>query len=341
MKNNQSLKTLSLAALGYFALSGQVFAEEPKCEIDRPVVFAGLDWDSAAFHNKVASIILEAGYGCETDSIPGSTIPLFNGMVKGDIDVTMEVWRENIVEPWKKALENKEVIDLGSNFPDAVQAWYVPKYLVEGDDAPAKGLKSVKDLAKFKELFKDPEEPSKGRFLNCIAGWGCEAANSKKLTIYGLDEHFVNFRPGTGAAMNSAIESRLKRKKPIVFYYWSPTWVIGKYGDQIVALEEPEYNKEIWDKMNNSENPTEATAYPLADIRVGVNAEFFEQAPKLVEFFKNYETNSKLVSEALNYMQENKADTDETAEHFLKNQEDVWTKWVSEDVANRVKASLK
>lgn len=77
------------------AHTGPAFAEEPECDLDRPMVFAGLDWDSAQFHNEVARYILEEGYGCRTDAIPGSTMSMLAAMARGDVDVTMEIWKAN------------------------------------------------------------------------------------------------------------------------------------------------------------------------------------------------------------------------------------------------------
>ncbi|MDD7909375.1 ABC transporter substrate-binding protein [Pseudovibrio exalbescens] len=336
--------TLAAAAIALPLSIGSSAASEAQCEIDRPVVFAGLDWDSNAFHTSLASYIMEHGYGCETDVIPGSTIPLLNGMARGDVDVTMEIWPDNVTEALQKGQENGDFVDLGINFPDALQAWFVPKYLVEGDDAPAKGLKSVQDLPKFKDVFEDPEEPGKGRFYNCIAGWGCEVINTKKLNAYGLTEDFVNFRPGTGAALSAAIEANVKRKQPILFYYWGPTWVLGKVIDDLVILEEPAFDQEIWDQLSEETDPTkvkEAVAYPLSKVHVYANSEFAEQAPQLVEFLTNYETTNAIVSKALAYMQDTGGTTDDAAIEFLKTNRDIWVPWVPEEVAARVEAALE
>ncbi|WP_082733673.1 ABC transporter substrate-binding protein [Polycladidibacter hongkongensis] len=337
-------KILATAAFALPLVATTAQAAGPVCEIDRPVVFAGLDWDSNAFHTSLASYIMQKGYGCETDSIPGSTIPLLNGMARGDVDVTMEIWPDNVTEALAKGTANGDFIDLGINFPDAVQAWFVPKYLVEGDDAPAKGLKSVYDLPKFKEVFADPEEPEKGRFYNCIAGWGCEVINTKKLHAYGLTEDYVNFRPGTGAALSAAIESNIKRKKPVLFYYWGPTWVLGKVIDDLVILEEPAYDKATWDALSAEDDPTKVTkavAYPLSRVHVYANSKFAEQAPNLVEFLKSYETSNATVSKALAYMQDTGGTTDDAAVEFLKTNRDVWTTWVPAEVAERVTAALE
>ncbi|MDX5594939.1 ABC transporter substrate-binding protein [Pseudovibrio sp. SPO723] len=336
---------VAIAALAFAVpVSGSIaVAAEPVCEIDRPVVFAGLDWDSSAFHNSVASFILENGYGCETDIIPGSNIPLINGLARGDVDVHMEIWPTNVSDALQKGLDANAFVDLGVNFPDATQAWYVPKYLVEGEDAPAKGLKSVYDLPKYKEVFTDPEEPGKGRFYNCIAGWVCEVFNTKKLHAYGLTDDFVNFRSGTGAALASAIESNILREKPILFYYWGPTWVMGKVGDQVVALEEPAFDEAIWQSVTEESDPsqvTEATEYPMSAAHIFVNTEFNEAAPKLSAFLTAYDTNSAIVSEALAYMQETGGSSDDAAADFLRKNKELWTGWVPEDVATRVDAAL-
>ena len=324
------------------ALSSTALAA--KCEIDRPIIFAGLDWDSNAFHTELASYILATGYGCEVDQIPGSTLPLFNGMGRGDIDITMEMWKDNLIESWMKLESEGKVVQVGINFPDAIQGWFVPRYMLEGDKkrgikATTPGLKHVKDLPKYKKLLSDPEEPSKGRFYNCILGWACEKVNSKKLLAYGLDKHYTNFRPGTGAALAAAIASNYKKGKPFVAYYWGPTWVMGKY--DMVMLEEPPYNKTDWDKMATEENPKIAVAYPVVPVYVAVNGKFHKEAPTIVKFLGNYRTTNKMVSEALSFMQEKKGRTaKDAAMNFLKTQEKVWTKWVPADVARQVKASL-
>jgi len=337
----------SMAVAFALATAGGLFSFSPAasqtCDVAKPIVFGDLDWDSAVFHNAVARFILEKGYGCKTDSIPGTTVLLYAGAVRGDIDIIMEIWENTSPEVWTKGVADKKAIQVGVNFPDAYQQWFVPRYLVEGDNAPAKGLTSIADLPKFKHLFKDPEEPSKGRFYNCISGWSCEIINSKKLHAYGLDKDFVNFRPGTGAALTAAIESSIKRKRPIVFHYWGPTWVLGKLGSQLVALEEPSYDKGVWDRMMAAKQPedvTEATAYPQIPVVIGINAKFAAKAPNVVKFLENYQTTSALVSEGLAEMQDNGGSVEKAARKFLNNHEEVWNRWVPADVAIRVKAAL-
>lgn len=314
--------------------------DSPACEIDRPVRFAGHDWASNRFHVAVASFILEHGYGCPTDSLPGTTIPLLTGLARGDLDIMMEVWKDQMTEAWEKAEKSGKVALLGINYPDAVQGWFVPRYLVEGDAAPAKGLAHIDDLPKFKALFRDPEEPDKGRFYNCKLGWDCETINSKKLAIYGLDVHFTNFRPGSGAALSAAIASAYKRKKPILYYYWGPTWIMAKYDG--VMLAEPAYDAAIWSALAANKKPERATAYPRVAVYTGANTRFIAQAPAIAEFLRRYRTSNKFISDALLHMQENKSTSERGAAlHFLRQHAEIWSGWVPGDVARRVAGALK
>ncbi|WP_205508360.1 glycine betaine ABC transporter substrate-binding protein, partial [Stenotrophomonas indicatrix] len=74
-----------------------------------------------------------------------------------------------------------------------------------GIEAKAPELRSVADLPRYKALFRDPEEPAKGRFYNCPTGWTCEIVNSQKLKAYRLQDSYTNFRTGTGPALDAAI----------------------------------------------------------------------------------------------------------------------------------------
>jgi glycine betaine/proline transport system substrate-binding protein len=313
------------------------------CEVDHPVVFAGLDWDSNAFHTALAQRVLRDGFGCRVDTVPGSTIPLHNGMARGDIHVMMEVWRSNSPPSWTDGVAAGKLVEVGINFPDAVQGWYVPRYLVEGPRAPAAGLKSVSDLPRHHALFRDPEEPTKGRFLNCIAGWECEVTNTKKLHAYGLTATFTNFRPGTGAALDAAILSALKRKRPVLFYYWGPTWLLGQVGEQVVMLDEPPFDAAKWERLRAIDDPKraiEATAYPVVEVMVGANRAFLDRAPQIHDFLRRYRTSARLVSEALAHMQRTKGSADAAARHFLRTRPQIWRAWVPPGVADKVAAAL-
>jgi len=300
------------------------------------IVFADAGWDSIRFHNEVARLIIEEGYGYPTDVLPGSTPSTFIGLRNGDIDAYMEVWIENIQDAYNDAIEKGEVIEASVNFDDNAQGYYVPTYVIEGD--PARGiepmapdLKSVTDLPRYWELFRDPEEPGKGRIYGAIPGWAADEIMQAKHESYGLSENFAYFSPGSDAALSTSISSAVEAGEPWVGYYWEPTWITGKY--DLTLLAEPEFDEEKW-------NNGYACEFPANKVTVAVNQELPERAPEVVDFLKNYKTSSAITSEALAYMIDSDADAREAAKWFLSEKEDLWTKWVPADVAEKVKAAL-
>lgn len=304
---------------------------------DKTIRFGDLSWDSAQVHNRIAGFILKHGYGYEPEYIPGETIPIVTGLMRGDVDVDMESWTENIQEVYDKGIASGDLIDLGPNYSDSWQGWLVPTYMIEGDsergiEATAPDLKSVSDMAKYWELFKDPESPSKGRFHNSIPGWSITDANSRRLKAYGLDKYYTDFMPGSDAALAGSLAAAYRRGEPWFGYYWSPTWVLGLY--DMTQLEEPAYDPEIWES-------TKACAIPPNRVNILVNRKLPERAPDAVAFLRKYETTAELNNRFLAEMRSEKLDTRQVAEWFLKNHEDIWTGWVDAEVADKVKAALE
>jgi glycine betaine/proline transport system substrate-binding protein len=302
----------------------------------KKLILADVGWDSVQVHNRIAGFILEHGYGYKVEYMPGETIPLFAGLARGDIDINMEVWIANQKEAYDKAIKAGQVVDLGSNFPDSWQGWLVPTYMIKGD--PKRGikpmapdLKSIEDLPKYWKLFKDPEDPSKGRFFNSVPGWECTKINTKKLKAYGLDKYYNDFITGSDAALNGSMAAAFKKGEPWLGYYWAPTWVLGIL--DMTPIEEPPYDKKLWDTNY-------ACAYPAVRVNIVVNASLQKRAPEIVEFLKKYETTQAMANKFLAYMRDKKADTKAAGIWFLKNYEDLWTGWVPADVAKKVKAAL-
>ncbi len=344
MKRKMNLTLYAILALAMVILIGGVTPAAAK----KNIIFGDFGWDSAQVHNRIAGIIIEKGLGYPIKFVQGETIMLNTALIQakgGEApNVNMETWTENWQELYdeglakgKDAKTRQGFINLGANVPNSVQGWYVPRYMVEGDakrgiKATAKGLKSVFDLPKYWKLFKDPEDPTKGRFHSCIPGWSCALVNDKKFKAYGIMENYNIMQPGSGPALAASMETAYKRGKPWLGYYWAPTWVLGKL--DMVRLEEPAFDQEIWDK-------TKACEYPAVKCDILVHKTLPKDAPDVVEFLKKYETTLDINNKFLAYMQDNKATTDAAAVWFLKNYESLWTGWVSADVAAKVKASLK
>lgn len=303
---------------------------------DKTFVFADAGWDSIKFHNSVAQFIIENGFGYKTEIMPGSSPATLQGLESGDIDIYMEIWTDNYKESYEKMLNSGNALELGVNYDDNIQGIYVPTYVIEGDaergiEPVAPDLKTVEDLKKYPELFKDKEDPSKGTIVGAIPGWEVDQIITEKIKSYGLDEYYNIFRPGSEAALSTSIVQAYQNGEPWVGYYWEPTWIMGMY--DMTLLEEPEYNDKDW-------NDGYKTSFPSVRLTIAVNQSVDEEYPEIVEFLSNYKSSTELTNEALAYMQENDADSDEAAINFLKTHEDLWTEWLPEDIVEKVKEKI-
>jgi glycine betaine/proline transport system substrate-binding protein len=320
-----SKKKLLSSLLSLGLLAGSVSAQAAGwCESGKPVKFAGLNWESGMLLTDVIQIVLKEGYGCTTDSLPGNSITMEQALSTNDIQVFAEEWvgRSDV---WNKAAAAGKVVGVGAPIVGADEGWYVPRYLVEGDaqrklEAKTPNLKKVADLAQYTEVFRDPEEPAKGRFYNCPAGWSCEQENSKKLQDSGLEDKFTNFRPGTGPALDAQVLSSYKRGEPILFYYWSPTPLMGQV-DLVKLEDEPGHAHGI-------------------SIQIGLSKEFHEQAPELVAVLEQVNVPIDLLNQNLGRMAKERIESPELAKAFLKENPGIWHRWVSADAAKKIEASL-
>jgi glycine betaine/proline transport system substrate-binding protein len=306
------------------------------------VNFADLGWDSIQVHNRIVGFIFEHGYGKTVDYTFVELTPALLGLERGDIDINMELWPTYNIDWWDRAQKENIVKNFGINFEGASQGWYVPTYVIEGDDErgiepSAPGLKSVFDLAEYWEVFRDPENPDYGRLYNGPSGWVAHDINIEKIKGYGLDEHYKPFSPGSGTALDSAIVSAYRQGRPVLFYYWEPTWLLGKF--DMTRLKEPPYDEKLW----NPENQFLCTWLTATTYVVG-SRKFVEDYPELVPFLENYSTSLEQNQKVLAWLQENGTDLEGAATWFLEKYPGTWESWIQgkdrEEVISRVERAL-
>ena len=316
------------------------------CSDGKTVTFAGINWQSGAFVTEVMKTILSDGYDCKVDAIPGNSVTLEQATANNDVQIFAEEWVGRS-EVWNKATEEGKVTTAGKTFVGSKEGWFVPRYLIEGDAARgikpvAPDLKSVSQLSEpqYVKLFADPEEPSKGRFLNCPSGWTCEGISTAKLEAYKLDGSYVNFRPGTGTALDAALSSAYLQGLPVLLYYWSPNALMAKF--DLVLLDEPAYSDACWAELSNPEGKRdEGCAFPPAEIVYGLNSEFAKQAPEIVDILNKATFPLDDINSSLAYMMDQNVDATAAAAEFLKTKGDVWGGWVSPEARQKIEASLK
>lgn len=302
-------------------------------EADRgePIVFSDLNWTSAQVQNRVAQYLVEMGYGYKTDVVFGATLPLFQGLRRGDTDVTMEIWLPNQEEAWAEAEAAGEVVGLGESLgKDWQSAFVIPSYLAE----QYPDLDSIEDLKdeKFKELFATAETGGKARLVSCVIGWACEEVNAAQIEAYGLADHVHVVNPGDGAAANADLYGAYEKEEPWLGYQWGtndPALLLD-----LVRLEEPAYSDECW-------MTTKACGYQDATILVAVRPDLMERAPDVVEFLRKWDFNIDVYKEVVAWQVDNPdASVNDAALWWLSGKRDIWSAWVTAEAAAGIDSAL-
>ncbi|WP_201526705.1 glycine betaine ABC transporter substrate-binding protein [Psychrobacter frigidicola] len=328
-----ALSLLLISSLLLSLSASAALATSPACTT--PIKFGALTWESGQFTTGILKYIAESGYNCTIEEVPGAGPALESALSQNDIQVIGEQWvgRSPIME---QAINDNKVAVIGDTLKGgATQGWYVPKYVME--DNP--GLRRYQDLPKYAELFKDPEDPNKSRFMNCPSGWACEIFNTRLLKNTGLDTTFNNVHPGTGAALDAEIASAFEQRKPLLFYYWQPTGLIAKY--DFAELEFPAHNEACWQDLLLADGTSDCVSgAPVSPLKIAVSTPFLNANPELSAVFEKVQLTSDELNGAILEMNESKRSGDEQALKFLRDNPNVWQAWLSDEAANNLAAAL-
>jgi len=331
-----ALVTASLLLGAAFALPAQ--AQETACGTDRTIEIAEMTWPSAAALAHIHATILGAGYDCNVEIVTGDTVPTSSSMLsRGAPAVAPELWTSTIEEPWQQGIDNGTVVQLGDAITDGtVEGWFIPRYVQEANPE----LTTAEAAIARPDLFPDPEQPDQGRLYSCPPGWACELSTSALFEAYDMEDKWNLFSPGSGGALDASIARAFLREEPILFYYWGPTAILGKFDAVQLDLGEAKPDVYACNTDPDCTEPAGKTAYPSSPAVVGAAKWIETDAPAVAEYFGKVGLSNAQISELLVYGDENKADAAETAANFLKTKEDVWTGWVTPEIADKVRASL-
>ena len=315
------------------------------------IVLADSSWESLWIINAVAETIISDGYGYDVHIAQVSTPIMQQSILQGDVHIMTEMWCINF-QAWCAEHESAgDVVLTDSMFDEAVQGWYVPTYVIEGDperdiEPVAPDLESVEDLLDHPDVFADPEDPERGVLYSGIQGWDVAEINQIRASAYGLDEVYNAQIAGSPAAMDAAISGAFDRGEPIVFYYWAPSWVVGQY--DVTLLDEPEWDSDCQDATEElvaagqtDAGEDAACAFPGGPIPSALYPGLEDIAPDVVAFIEAMHIGDDPINEAQAHMETEGVEPEEAALWYFANYDD-WQDWIAEDdVLERVIDALE
>ncbi|MBV8914058.1 MAG: ABC transporter substrate-binding protein [Acetobacteraceae bacterium] len=333
MKTLLATTCLALAVLG-----GAGPARAAECG---DVTIASMNWQSAEVLANVDKFILNKGYGCNADITTGDTVPTITSMVeKGQPDVAPEGWVDLLPEVVSRGLSEGRIVEGSQALPDGgIQGWWIPQYVADAHP----DIKTIPDMLKHPELFPAPENPGKGAVTNGPQGWGGTIVTSQLFKAYGAaNDNFVLIDTGSAAGLDGSLAKAYERKQGWVGYYWAPTSLLGKYKMVKLDFGVP-YDAAEWKRCNTKADcpDPKPNTWPVDHVFTLMSKKFADRAgPEVVAYFKARAWSNDTVEKLMAWMTDNQATGEDGAKYFLKNNEALWTKWVSADAAKKIKAAL-
>jgi len=304
------------------------------------IKIAEMNWASAQFMAHIDKIFLEKGYGCNVELVSGATMPTFTSMnEKGQPDVAPELWANAVRNPLKKAegegrlhsINTAPITELG-------EGWWIPPQTAKKHP----NLKTVLDVLKHPELFPHPEDKSKGAFIGCPAGWGCQLVNANLFRAFEMKKKgWLLVDPGSAAGLDGSMAKAVERGQNWFGYYWSPTALIGKYNMVKLPFGVPFVGSKHWDGCivkaeQDCANP-KPSSWTKSAVYTVITDKLKKSSSAAANYLKSRVYPGKVMNGMLVYMQANQADGADAAAEFLKKHENIWKKWVPADVAAKVK----
>ncbi|MBJ7551399.1 ABC transporter substrate-binding protein [Marinomonas ostreistagni] len=304
------------------------------------VTIADMNWNSATLMANVDKFILEHGFDCDAEVVPGDTMPTGTSMIeKGEPDIAPELWTNSMKAALDRGVEEGRLkIAVKSLSDGGEEGFWVPQYMV--DEAPE--LATIEGVIKHAKEFQHPEDPSKSGMYGCPAGWNCQITARNLFNALNLDEAgFELIDPGSGAGLSGSIARAYERQEPWFGYYWAPTAILGKYNmvkvDFGSGVDEQHYLDCI--SKDTCLEP-KVTMYPPSPVYTVTTSEFASRAPEAYSYIESRSFTNDEMNGLLAWMEDNQADGAYAAENFMFEHEDIWSQWVSADVKAKLMTAL-
>ena len=293
-------------------------------------------WNSEIIQNRLLRSIMSLGYGYTLGKCPfrnTSSSSLIDEISNSSDMVVMEFWLGNAgpetKESWIEAIQRGKLYSPGSSIkPNWQSAFVIPKYLQE--QYPE--LDSVEDLKddKYKALFATSKTGGKAHLVSCPVGWLCEQVTAEQIEGYGLSGHIEIVNAESQDDLFADLENAYSHQEPWLGYAWAtsrPNLLLD-----LVRLEEPTYNDRCW-------ATTKACAYEDAAVHIAVSYSLQETAPDFIDVLRKWDFDIDRVYKPISRYSATNPD-DDAVEWWLKNNDDIWKNWVTEDAAFAIQSSL-
>ena len=334
MKKILFLMTLTIGI--FYFISNSFSAYDCKFQM------ADMNWPSATLMANVDKFILEEGYDCKIELVPGATTATFITMnEKGKPHVAPELWTNAIAGLLHKALEEGRLFSaIKGPITELGEGWWITPQTLKNYPE----FKTVLDILERPDLFPAKEDKSKGAFIGCPAGWGCQLANQSLFIAFEMEKKgWMLVDPGSQAGLDGSMSKAAERGDNWFGYYWSPTSLIGKYNMKLMDFGVPFAGSKNWDDCiaKGPEGCIEPkpSAWTESIVQTVVTSEI-KKMTEVMNYFGKRIFPGSIMNSMLVYMEENQAQGADGAIEFLEKHPEIWINWITLEAAKKIKKAL-
>ncbi|MDJ0388989.1 glycine betaine ABC transporter substrate-binding protein [Roseomonas sp. E05] len=253
----------------------------------RPIRLGYAPWTDAEFITRLAAKLIEDHLGTPVKLVQTDVAPLYQGVMRGDLDAVLMCWLPKTHRDyWKRAEGNVE--RLGQIYTGKM-GLAVPAYVPEGE------VSSIADLAKPGVRGK-----VEGRIQTIEPGAGMTRLVHETVKAYGLD---YTVQESGEAGMLAMLQRAIRGKDWIVFSGWNPHWMFNKF--DLRYLDDPKLS------MGEEEKIVGAG-------RLGLR----EERPEVAAFLSRLSLPLEELEKAMTKMQEENAEA-AVADYIASHQERI------------------
>lgn len=304
------------------------------------VSIADMNWSSATIIAHLDQFILEHGYGCDAQLVPGATMPTMQSMLDNNTpDIAPELWSRSVQTLLDEGVADKRLRVAGQALLDGgEEGFWLPQYLLE--QYPE--LATIEGVKQHAELFPHPHKEGVSGFHGCPEGWNCYISAKHLFTALELDQAgFEWITTSSGAGLSASIAEAYQQHQGWLGYYWAPTAVLGKYPMVKVDFTsgvDPEEFTHCTTQPDCSQ--PKVTMYPSATVDSVTTESFASTAPAAYTYISKRTFSNQQMNQLLAWTERHQADAKASVEYFLRQYPALWETWVNEVAANNIHRAL-
>jgi glycine betaine/proline transport system substrate-binding protein len=297
-------------AFASLALGLSTAPAAPLGETQAPIRIALNEWTGQNITAHVAGQLLEK-LGYKVQYVTAGSFPQWIGMQDGSIDMTPELWTNNLGDIYPKMLEAKQVEPVGDLGLNARDGWAYTDATVE----ICPGLPDWKALLESAcaSALATAETLPNGRLVDYPADWGTASANE----IEDFKLPLTAVPAGSEGALVAELQSAVAAGKPLLMRFWAPHWLLTQV--KLNWLDMPPCDP----------NDGARCVLPSPVIKV-VRAGFGEKWPAAYTFMKTYQLSADDQQQMMMEIDQNKKEIGAVVGAWVESNAARWSPWIDE-----------